>query len=464
MLVDLGHAPHHLERAFVLAAVVQRQDVVDAAALEAHQVAPFDQVPVRQVRRHVLDLGLVQARRQHIDQVQRAEQFAVFAVGDAGGNKDAQVSHGLVQAVDDHLVVGDQFLIGGVQIRDPVQRLLRRRDVVPPGRENDHRRTDVAQVHHGLAVAAAHLARGQPVADEQVLHDPVDLRAVHQEVAAPPALELQEARAFRVRLGVDVIELLPQRVGRIELLEVLHQPGTVEAAIAHVGGQRGQKRAAQQPAAVAHRVAPAHARPVRQRCAGHQQWPGALGRDRGQDHQCPAGLAVADDEGLAGCVRVPLADDLEEVGLGARHRFNRLPRAGLLEEGDEIARMPGAQRDADLAVGLEATDAGAVARARVNHHEGALGRVGRAVGRRHDAQQRVVDGFGQFAAVGQQFLLEHEHRRHALALMLGGLVAALAQDVEQQHGALPGVGEVFQRRLAERRERIGCFWGLRGGG
>ena len=40
------------------------------------------------------------------------------------------------------------------------------------------------------------------VADEQVLDDPLDLLPVHQEEAAPPALELQEA----LRLGVDLGE------------------------------------------------------------------------------------------------------------------------------------------------------------------------------------------------------------------------------------------------------------------
>ncbi|MNS63636.1 hypothetical protein D3C72_967360 [compost metagenome] len=268
-------------------------------------------------------------------------------------------------------------------------------------------------------------------------------------MAAPPALEFQEARAFGVGLGVDVVELLPQRIGGIELLEVLHQPGAVEAPVAQVGGQRRQPRAAQQPAAVAHRVVPAHARPVRQRRTGHQQRPGTLGSDRGQDHQRPAGLAVADDEGLAGCVRVALADDLEEGGLGARHRFDGLPWTGLLEEGDEVAGMPAAQCDADLAVRLEAADAGAVARARVHHHEGALVGIGRIRVRRHDAQQRVVDGLGHVAPVHQHFMLEHQHGRHAAALMLGSLVAAPAQDIEEQDAALPGVDAILPGGLGQ---------------
>ncbi|MCY1523149.1 hypothetical protein D9M68_580370 [compost metagenome] len=158
-----------------------------------------------------------------------------------------------------------------------------------------------------------------------------------------------------------------------------------------------------------------------------------------------------------------LADEPQEMRLGARDRFDGLPRARLLVEGDEVARVPGAQRDADLAVGLEAADARAVAGARVDHHEGALGRVGGGIGGRQDAQQRVVDGLGQFASVGKQLMLEHQHGGHAFALMLRRLVAALAQDIEQQHVTLPGIGEVFQRRLARRRERVGAVVGRTGG-
>ncbi|MNY12407.1 hypothetical protein D3C86_1454860 [compost metagenome] len=145
-----------------------------------------------------------------------------------------------MQAIDDGLLVGHDLVHVRVEIGNPVQRLLGRRDVVAPGREHDHRRAHVAQVDQGLAVGAVDLAGGQVVADEEVLDDPVDLLAVHQEVTAPPAFELKEARAFRVGLGVDVVKLFPKCVGRVELLEVLHQPRAVETAVTHVGGQRGE--------------------------------------------------------------------------------------------------------------------------------------------------------------------------------------------------------------------------------
>ncbi len=136
-------------------------------------------------------------------------------------------------------------------------------------------------------------------------------------------------------------------------------------------------------------------------------------------------------------------DELQEAGLGARDRLDGLARTRVTKERDEVARVPHAQRDADLAIGLEAADAGAVPGAWVDHDERALGRIGRHVGGRDDAQQGVVDRLGQRARVSERFVVEHEHGRHAFALVLGGFIAALAQDVLQQDGALPRIDPIF---------------------
>ena len=87
-------------------------------------------------------------------------------------------------------------------------------------------------------------ARPQLVADEEILRDPLDLFAVHQIEAAPPALELEEARRLGVDVGEHVVVLVPERVRRVEVLEVLHQPGAVELASAQVRGERGEPGAA----------------------------------------------------------------------------------------------------------------------------------------------------------------------------------------------------------------------------
>ena len=143
------------------------------------------------------------------------------------------------------------------------------------------------------------LARRELVADEQVVGDPLHLAGVEQHRAAPPGLEVEEARGLGVDLGVDVVGLLPVGVGRIQRFEVGHQVGAVEDAVAEVAGQRGEPGAAEHAAEIAHRILAAHARPVGQRRARQQDRADQLGPDRRRHHELPAGLAVADDHRLA---------------------------------------------------------------------------------------------------------------------------------------------------------------------
>ena len=61
------------------------------------------------------------------------------------------------------------------------------------------------------------------------------------------------------------------------------------------------------------------------------------------------------------------------------------------QEADEIAGMAGLERDADLAVGLEAADARAVPGARIDHDERTAGRIDGHALRRDDAHEAVID-------------------------------------------------------------------------
>ncbi len=73
-----------------------------------------------------------------------------------------------------------------------------------------------------------------------------------------------------------------------------------------------------------------------------------------------------------GAVGMEAADFSDEFGFGAHHVGERLARLRHRAEHDEIDRVAVVQGDADLAVGLEAADAGAVAGARVDDHVGPL--------------------------------------------------------------------------------------------
>ena len=115
-----------------------------------------------------------------------------------------------------------------------------------------------------------------------------------------------------------------------------------------------------------------------------------------------------------------LAHVAHEPLLGLADVEHRLPRLGVAEEDDEVDGMAVAQGDADLRIVLEAADARAVARARVDDHVRAALRVDGDALRRHDAHQRVVDG-------------RSSRRPHHL------------------------VGEMQQRRLPRARRSTKCF-------
>jgi hypothetical protein len=133
---------------------------------------------------------------------------------------------------------------------------------------------------------------------------------------------------------------------------------------------------------------------------------------------------------------VQLTHVVDELALGGGNVEQRLAGLGEGVEDDEIDRVSRAQRDADLRVVLEAADAGAVSAARIDDHVRPAARVDRHALGRDDAKERVVDRTRQRASVHDHFVLEVEHRRQALPLVLEEVVAALAQRVPEQDRAL----------------------------
>ena len=149
------------------------------------------------------------------------------------------------------------------------------------------------------------------------------------------------------------------------------------------------------------------------------------------------------------------ADLAQEDHLGAADVLDGLAGLGLREEGHEIDRVAGAQRHADLALLLEAADAGAVAGARIDHHEGLLRRVERLIRLGPYAHQGIVDRPLELATVDDHVPGEREDRRMACLVMLDRLVAAFAQHVPEQHRALRGVDPVVPDLAGRSRRQSG---------
>ena len=188
---------------------------------------------------------------------------------------------------------------------------------------------------------------------------------VEQVEAAPPPLEVEEPRRLGIDVGVQVVVLVPEGVGRVEALEVGDQVGAVELAVAQVADQPGEPGPAQQAAEVAHRAlarsALQVAAPVRHRGAVDDERAGQLRACGGQKHHRPPALAVAEDDGLR-AVRVPRRDRLNESRLRRHDVADRLSRHRVGEEDHEVDWVTGLEGDADLRFLLEPTDARAVAR------------------------------------------------------------------------------------------------------
>ena len=105
-----------------------------------HQLGIFDRfVDTR-------DHRLVKPGRHQIDHVHGIGKFLVLLRRHLSGDEDAEMPNALMQAIDDRLAGLDDLVLVIVEVENPVERLLRRRDVVAPGAEHDDRRFDVAQV------------------------------------------------------------------------------------------------------------------------------------------------------------------------------------------------------------------------------------------------------------------------------------------------------------------------------
>src|SRR5258707_11260265 len=107
------------------------------------------------------------------------------------------------------------------------------------------------------------------VADEQLIDDDLDFFGIQVDVPAPPSLEAEITRSWSVDLGIEIVLLATQRVGGIEALEILDQPGAVEPALAEIARHRGEPAAAKEAAAVAHGILATHTGPVREWRSGN---------------------------------------------------------------------------------------------------------------------------------------------------------------------------------------------------
>src|SRR4029078_11144970 len=120
------------------------------------------------------------------------------------------------------------------------------------------------------------------------------------------------------------------------------------------------------------------------------------------------------------------AHPAKEPLLGLAYVEQGLAGLRVAEEYHEVDRMPLAQRHADLRVVLEAADARAVTRARIDDDVRTPPGIDCHALRGHDAYQRVIDRALELAAVDHGLKIEVQHRRQARLRMLDKVITALA--------------------------------------
>src|SRR5262249_56276094 len=117
-----------------------------------------------------------------------------------------------------------------VEMKHASELLLRWGDIVALRAEHDDWSADIAQVDR-CSIRRLDPAGSEIIADKQLINDELNFFSVQIDVATPPLFESQIARSLSVYLRIKIVLLGPQRIGRVLVLEILHQPGAVELAV-----------------------------------------------------------------------------------------------------------------------------------------------------------------------------------------------------------------------------------------
>src|SRR5262245_10713806 len=119
----------------------------------------------------------------------------------------------LMDRIDDGLAMRLDLLDAVIEVENPIERLLRRCDVVRLGAEDDDRRSDVAQVNPG-AVTHPDFTLCEPVADEELIDDELHFLGVERYMPAPPPFKSEIAVRLGIDLRIEIVLLAPECIRR----------------------------------------------------------------------------------------------------------------------------------------------------------------------------------------------------------------------------------------------------------
>ena len=100
--IDLRHARGGREALFVFFVVAAQQaDIVEGSRLKMHQRVAANKVRVTVVGTLGCHYGLVEPRRQYVDEVDVARELIMLLHCNGAGDEDAEMTNRLVDGVDD---------------------------------------------------------------------------------------------------------------------------------------------------------------------------------------------------------------------------------------------------------------------------------------------------------------------------------------------------------------------------
>ena len=160
---------------------------------------------------------------------------------------------------------------------------------------------------------------------------------------------------------------LPERLLRLQVLEILREPGTIKTTGTQIGHEMREPGAAEQAARDAHWIDTGLTRPIRQGRTVKHNRTGETAAISSQQSQCPAGLTVTIENRLAAIVAP--GDFLDEAAQHVLHIVECLADDRLRKEDHEIDRVPDTQRDPHFRIAFEPADPGAMSGTRIHDHD-----------------------------------------------------------------------------------------------
>ena len=129
--IDLGYAGGGGKPPLILRRIAaHRPNIVQRALFAAHDPLPARQLRIGGIGGFGFEGCLVEPGRENVDQVDVAGKFAVLFLRHAARDEYSEMPDRFVNSIDDGLPVGPDLVDIAVKIKNPIKRLLRRRDVV----------------------------------------------------------------------------------------------------------------------------------------------------------------------------------------------------------------------------------------------------------------------------------------------------------------------------------------------